>query len=643
MKKLSVILAVAALAFACTPEEEVTSAVTLTSDSEIYFDSDGGLQTVTFNSNLPWTARISDPHFVISPMEGEAGEGTIKVSALENDYDSAITSDLIIDGGNDVTAVVKCTLMQKDCIILQDTEYEFDSYAHTFEFVAVGNNDLKASCDADWITVNAVTTKDTWETKVTVEVAHNTGDERTASIIISGGKAKSEITIKQLALNPVLDINNTYPTTNAAGDPIQLDVTATVVYTVELQAEGDWISYTNDGDHYTFTFQPNTGYGARTAYFVLTTNEMFDEELDEAGEPTGNLLLHSIYAVITQEGLAYTQWRTEFFWDLYSYGGGFSCALDGDYLLVANSYTPGIFCFSKKDGSLVTTIDLPFAPTGVTNDYEGNIIVTTGGDYPLNEDWSLNTEAQLPLQVYAIKKGGLTAESPQLLLTYYDGFYGYGLNNARVAGDIYGDAALLMASAGYGESYIVGWQFKNGLPTKENEPGGYLAFYSSDPVYNSRNIIGMPLDPFTEDGIYGSGYATYDGYNYALMYNGYNGWFSTDFVLYQSWANAVMAMDVLEWNGKKILVADSMSFFAYADWDYDGYVDDYMPNYLFVLDISNPAQPVELACIDYYASVDNWQYGDTSDVVAEVVDGDLVVYIVNAAASHIQKMVLPAK
>ena len=110
----------------------------------------------------------------------------------------------------------------------------------------------------------------------------------------------------------------------------------------------------------------------------------------------------------------------------------------------------------------------------------------------------------------------------------------------------------------------------------------------------------------------------------------------------QSWANAITNMDIVEWNGHRIMVAACFSYFAYADWDYDGTVDGFMPGFLYVVNIDDPENPVVLSESEYYASAGNWQYGDSADVKAVVENGDLVVYLVDAAASHIAQKVFPA-
>ena len=72
-----------------------------------------------------------------------------------------------------------------------------------------------------------------------------------------------------------------------------------------------------------------------------------------------------------------------------------------------------------------------------------------------------------------------------------------------------------------------------------------------------------------------------------------------------------------------------MSYFAFSGWGID-------PK-LMVFNIDDPVKP-ELKIIEtFYANMDNWQYGDNTDI--EVVEeGDmLVAYVVDVSASTYRK------
>ena len=649
MKKYFMIAALALLALACTKEEpKTTPAVSLKSASEVQIATEGAIETVSFNSNVAWTASIDNAEWKLSSKSGEAGDATIKVTAPQNDKDDAVVATLTIKAES-ASATVKFTQLQKDCFQLVEEGVEINGDAQAVEVKVLTNTTFDYKIDNDWISV--LDTKASTEQSIAFGVtANKDGKSREGSITFTASGKEYTFTITQDVWEARFEADVEAVEFEVGGGSYVVNIDANVEYKTYVMYGAEWLTFTQDGDVFTVTAAANPGYGARADYLVFATEDVQVDVLDDNGDPTGETEPYSFYVTFSEAGNAYTSWRTEFYWNMYSYGGAFSAACSGDYLLVANAYIQGLLAFNKADGTYATTIELPFVPTGVTNDDAGNVIVTTGGNYPIDEEtWCLITEDQVPLDVYVLKAGETDPSKATRVISYYDGFYGYGLDNVRVSGDVFGEATLVVSSGGYGSSYAVAWQFTGGQPSAADNYTDYVTFYSAEdgtaPVWNSRNMINFPLGSKMADGIYGAGYTTMSDGNYGLCYNpgtwSKADWSYTGLDLSQSWANAVVAMDIIEWQGTKILIADSFSYFAYADWDGDGTADSFMPNYLYLIDITDPAAPAVIDAVDYYASADNWQYGSNSDVVAQIEGDDLVVYIVNAAASHMQKMVLP--
>ena len=83
-----------------------------------------------------------------------------------------------------------------------------------------------------------------------------------------------------------------------------------------------------------------------------------------------------------------------------------------------------------------------------------------------------------------------------------------------------------------------------------------------------------------------------------------------------------------------------MNYFSFADWDYDGVVDGYMPGKLWILKLSDPGAPELAIDTEYYATEGNWQYGSNADVRVVAEDGKLMVYLMDAATSSYRKFEL---
>lgn len=655
MKKYLFIAALALMAIACQKEEpKVTPSITLSSQQEVTIPTDGAIETVSFNANVAWTASIDNSAWQLSAKSGDKGDASIKVTAPQNTTNDAVVATLTIKAET-ATQTVKFTQLQKDALIVEVTEKEIDCNEQDF-FIDVKSNieyTAKVSDDCTWMIVSEGT-KAVTTSQIHVGVDANKGEAREGSIIISGAGKNIEFVVKQAAFVPVFEVvdmtaaedGNYYFDVPKEGGSYEFALNTNIDYEFEPYTETFPTQHvTRDGNKYKVTIDPNNEYDAHQTYVKFTLSGK-DEE--------GQEVEVKIKVYFDQPGIISMAWRTEFFWDLYSYGGGFTTAISGDYLLVANNYNQAIHCFTKADGKYVGAIDLPFVPSGIVNDSVGNIVITTGGTYPIDETtWELIPEQQIPLQVYTLPAGSTDPAQAKCIIEYYDDFYGYGLGNVKVSGDVASEAVIVLSSAGYGSSYAVAWQIQNGeVVTTESNYTDYVTLPTPSAVYSSNYLVSMPVGSKMSDGILHAGYCSWDGDIEAMgddMQVGFNNswsytaWQRTGLTLNQGWANAVMSMDIETWNGKKYIAAVSSSFFAYADWDYDGTVDGYMPGYLYIFDIDNLAAPVQVSCYEYYANEENWQYGNTCSVSLEVEDGNLVAYLLDSSASHIQKVIYPAK
>ena len=655
MKKFFALLSVVLLAAACqktiVPELTVTTA-----DQTIA--AEGGTVTIDFTTNVAWTASVSGGSWAtLSTPSGEAGAGKVKVAILKNESTDAREATVTISaaGTEEVkSATVKITQLQKDAIVAPGEAISVSWDEQDVNIALQANVEYTITPSDRWMTV--VKTKGMENFTAVVHVEKNKGEARTGSVAIKGSGVSAEVVINQAAFEPYFEIEGGDGEGNffagAKGGIVDFTIKTNMDFEVTTYDTFDWLSLSDLGDgKYQFKVDENKGYDPRTGYVKFTTPDIQDEVLDDYGEPTGETKDHAERVYLIQEGNLQNGWRTEFFWDLFSYGGHFSTAISGDKLLVCNAYNEGLHWFDKANGQYGGLIALPFVPSAVTNDDAGNVILTSGGNYPLDEEtWALIEEEQVPYDIYYLPKGSLDADDLVLLASFFDEFYGYGLDNMRVAGDVTGNAMMVASSAGYGESFAVAWQVEGGVIASAPKYTDYVTFYSHDGIWASYHLVNYPLGPTFADGLLGAGYATVDGTiesegtYYGVCYN--PGWHENDWeylgAFGQSWANAITNMDIVEWNGHRIMVAACFSYFAYADWDYDGTVDGFMPGFLYVVNIDDPENPVVLSESEYYASAGNWQYGDSADVKAVVENGDLVVYLVDAAASHIAQKVFPA-
>lgn len=406
-----------------------------------------------------------------------------------------------------------------------------------------------------------------------------------------------------------------------------------------------------------FNVAANDGYDARTAYVKFTLPEVQVPVNDDEGNPTGETTDLVTRFYLSQEGPLQVAWTQQFTWAMFPEGTRESIAEVGDYLIINCSKTSqgtgGALVFKKSDGSYVKTLDIPSC-TGITNDDAGNIVVSAGGNYPIDDStWALIPEQQIPLTVFVftkaeavtiIENGTLPNKAP--IITYNDGFYGYGLDNIRVTGDATTNAVITMCtSGGYADFYAVDWDIVNGAVI--NNGNGYTAYTAlpnflpgdySMGIWNSFSIVAKHLGNSSSSAMY---YMGYDN-NYNLHYlSGAGAEWAEVFVTEGAGNEGYNTLATVEWDGHKYLSFISLPYFAWADWDGDGTIDSNLPGYLWLFNIDDPTKPVKLSCHEYYCDPTNWQYGDSCDVRLVVEGNDLVAYVVDAASSQYMKVVYP--
>lgn len=451
------------------------------------------------------------------------------------------------------------------------------------------------------------------------------------------------------------------PTLGVAGGKYNLNILTNMDVTIKKYDGADeafpWapVEIKEDKDAHTialaFNVAANTGYDARTCYVKFTLPEIQVPVLDGEGNPTGETTDMVTRFYLAQEGPLKVAWTQQFTWTMFPEGTRESIAEVGDYLIINCSKTSqgtgGAHVFKKSDGSYVKTLDIPSC-TGITNDDAGNIVVSLGGNYPLDEGVD-----QVALNVFVftkteaasiIESGTLPQKAP--LFTYMNGFYGYGLDNIRVTGDATSNAVItLCTSGGYGDFYAVDWDVVNGAVI--NNGNGYTTYTAlpnylpSDGtmgIWTSFDIVAKHIGNTSASGLY---YMGYDN-NYNLHYA--TGAGSELQVVFETGANGnegFCTFATAEWNGHKYLSFVSLPYFAWADWDGDGTIDSNLPGYLWLMNIDDPSKPVKLSCHEYYCDPTNWQYGNSCDVKLVVEGTDLVAYLVDAASSQYMKVVYP--
>jgi hypothetical protein len=388
-----------------------------------------------------------------------------------------------------------------------------------------------------------------------------------------------------------------------------------------------------------FKVAANTGFDAREAYVKFVTDE-----------------LGTYRYYVQQEGSLQLAWTQNFTWSMFPEGTRESIADVGDYIIINSGLTSqstgGMHVFKKADGSYVKTLEVPSC-TGITNDDAGNIVISAGGT-PYDSNDPLVVFAFTKAAAASIVESGTLPDGVTPIIQYVNGFYGYGLDNLRVTGDITGDAIVTMVtSGGTADFYACDWEIKGGKYT--GEAGTYTQWiqlpnnvpgpqdWGTPGIWASKDIVAKHVSADKDSKVFYNGYDFY--YNLQL---GTTGAFETVLTIYDDPSYAgnegYPTLATAEWNGHKYLSFIGMPYFAWADWDGDEVIDDNLPGYLWLLNIDDPANPVVESVYEYYCDYEaegNWQYGDSADVRLVVEGNDLVAYVVDAASSQYMKVVYP--
>ena len=625
MKRLFAILLCAGALLACTKTQPEASKLDVGA-TEILTPSKATVAQFTIATDAAWKAEVSEKWVVASKLSG-TGNDVVKLAVMANtDYSSR--EALITVKAGSMEKTVKLIQAQMDGIIIDQDKVSIPYTGGDFDFPIQANVSLEAVSDVEWMSL--ADTKALSEEVFTVNVELNAGREaRTGHITVTGEDLEKVITVTQGAFEPEFDLVDElgvglWGTLSAPKEG--LEYTFTAVTNMEFEADApdaDWIHVTKDGNVVTVTIDENPG-AARSEYIYMGCS-VGDEDYSDYG------------AMITvkQKGQAQAVelWKMDFYWAIFPYGTRVSTAVAGDYFVLYSpgAVTPGYHLMNKADGTEASVQAPPVENvTGITNDEAGNVIVTTGGNFPIStETWALIPEEQIPLKVYVMSQEDfLNGNYGDPIITYNDGFYGYGLDNAQVNGNAKGNGLLTMTSgAAGGGSFVVAWEIKDGVATDTPTTSASCASIGGD-LSDSFHGVSIGAGTTAAEGFYFAGYLGDYNLHYPAKTGEETSW-GVAFETGYTWEGAINTGDVFTYEGHRYLAVIGMSYFAFSGWGID--------SKLLVFNIDEPANP-ELKIIEtYYANTENWQYGDNTDIEVLEEDDMLVAYLIDVGSSTYRK------
>ena len=275
-------------------EPEITPEIKFTEDivtSGISVESAEQSITLSFSTNVAWSATVSADWLTISPSSGEAGKNSVKVEVEENRTGQPRSATITISD-KESTQKVSVTVRQealKASLTVSPESLEFSANKGEEMLNVTSNTDWVITKDAEWITLDS--DKGKGLATIAAGVTENTSlTSRTGSITVSttDGSVKKTVSVRQSGADVIFTIDKNEFNVAAVGESFSVKVTHNIGYKINSQPE--WVKQTDkvpsgNTDIYTFTAEANTSTEAREGVIVFCNdnNECVPVTVKQAG------------------------------------------------------------------------------------------------------------------------------------------------------------------------------------------------------------------------------------------------------------------------------------------------------------------------------------------------------------------------
>ena len=275
-------------------EPEITPEIKFTEDivtSGISVESAEQSITLSFSTNVAWSATVSADWLTISPSSGEAGKNSVKVEVEENRTGQPRSATITISDKESMQKV-SVTVRQealKASLTVSPESLEFSANKGEEMLNVTSNTDWVITKDAEWITLDS--DKGKGLATIAAGVTENTSlTSRTGSITVStsDGSVKKTVSVRQSGADVVFSVDKNEHSVAAAGGDFTVKVTHNIGYKINSQPA--WVKQpdkANSGnvDTYTFTAEANTSTEAREGVIVFCNdnNECVPVTVKQAG------------------------------------------------------------------------------------------------------------------------------------------------------------------------------------------------------------------------------------------------------------------------------------------------------------------------------------------------------------------------
>ena len=471
--------------------------------------------------------------------------------------------------------------------------------------------------------------------KVTVKPFEKTNASRVITLTITpDGLSDTKVVITQNGeFEPFFEVSTTRVVAEAAGGEVSFEVNTNVEFQVATDEDTDqWAEFTMDGNVGTFRVDPTTEFGPREGYVTITVPSIQVPVVDEGGNPTGEAHDLAVFVYIVQKGHAELEWMAELPAEVTGDATNYSLANWAGVLLLCNG--PKLFMVNTANGEILTPVETGIEDKVmkcITTDDAGTLLFVFDGEYTQG------------VTVFAKPVPGESEREDKVLLYWPNIYYGYGLNNIKAKGDVYGQAVVTLFNGGApsysGTNACLYWNVGEGSAAWEQnaeevwitKPTGNIVPDHMAPRDNwdSYRCLFAPVGPRVSDGFIYNGY---DGQYKYLYYNGsaWNEVLSTPYTWEMGW-NSLASIN---WDGEDYSVGIGMSYFPC--WA--------IPSEVWLMK-GNGSTLEPLAALKYIGETipdgsDSNHYAykpSATDVILAIEGNKLAAYIVDGALNVILK------
>ena len=628
MKRILLIVSVlvAACAVSCQKETKVEDAVTIKTDEQVV-PVEGGVLSIAINSTVAWTA---------------------KASVLKNDTNDSRTATVTFTAGTK-TATYTILQSQLDALNIATTEFTVAAEGGTVEIPVSANVDYSVIVPEaiDWVHVTS--TRGMVDTKITLTVdgTHEyvqdeaTGEilsdaiVRTANLKIAAGGLEKAVTVGQKAFVPYCDFEGDYSsiqyggrlTVPQEGGTFTINVASNLSWRAHYDEEWppedtSWLEFQQQENAIVIMVKPNDGFIARDNWIYVNAAEdwygdVFGGYFQVYQEPVpAPVTPQLVWNVSVPEAITLGYNRLA-----YSQSGA---------LLISDGEK--VHAINPADGGYWKAISWPgITPTSIDVDDAGHVIVAS--NVTADMDWDTATLISgTELKVYYATDVNETPKE----ITLPNALYGT-VGGFRARGDLATKGAITGVAGG--ASYWFGYDIAN-FEAVANYYGTQNSGAGPGPntFWTPETAAAVSVGPDLHDGVL---FRAYDGAE-SVYYrkDAYTpAWAVGD--AYEPWTLVTNAgaggnenqnnMDIIDFNGKKIIAFTQGYHFTWAGFNAD----------IYVVDVTDPKQPQVLATVkteDWILS--EWPNGQISaDVLLREGDGVVELYAIHSGLGTLAKFI----